>query len=346
MKPEAKTVHYARAPAYARRARCRCFCSRLRSGRRLRRPHRADHPGAGELADGRHGLPAPDEDSPAFVKVGDTVTEGQTLLLIEAMKTFNPCRRRAPARSRRSSSRTPSRSNSANRSSSSNSERDVREDPHRQPRRDRTARPARLQGDGHHARSRCIRKPTATPCMCASPTRASASARRRRAKSYLNIPAIMTAARDHARRCDPSGLRLPVGERQVRGDRRKAQDHLHRPEARAHPDDGRQDHRQGVAIEGAGMPVVPGSDGGVDHDEDAKASPKKIGYPVLIKAAAGGGGRGMKVARTADEAGRRLPHRAHRSQGRVRQRRRLHGEVSRASRATSRSRSSPTAMAM
>ena len=50
-----------------------------------------------------------------------------------------------------------------------------------------------------------------------------------------------------------------------------------------------------------GMPVVPGSDGGVESEADAKKWAKKIGYPVLIKAAAGGGGRGMKVARTEEE---------------------------------------------
>lgn len=48
-----------------------------------------------------------------------------------------------------------------------------------------------------------------------------------------------------------------------------------------------------------GIPVVPGSDGGVGPDDDAMAIATKIGFPVLIKAAAGGGGRGMKVARTA-----------------------------------------------
>ncbi len=50
-----------------------------------------------------------------------------------------------------------------------------------------------------------------------------------------------------------------------------------------------------------GMPVVPGSDGGVATEAEAKKVGKKIGYPVLIKAAAGGGGRGMKVARTEDD---------------------------------------------
>jgi acetyl-CoA carboxylase biotin carboxylase subunit len=48
-----------------------------------------------------------------------------------------------------------------------------------------------------------------------------------------------------------------------------------------------------------GIPVVPGSDGGVTNDVDAAKIADEIGYPVLIKAASGGGGRGMKVARSA-----------------------------------------------
>jgi acetyl-CoA carboxylase biotin carboxylase subunit len=50
-----------------------------------------------------------------------------------------------------------------------------------------------------------------------------------------------------------------------------------------------------------GIPVVPGSDGGVTSDAAAKAIADEIGFPLLVKAAAGGGGRGMKVARTAAE---------------------------------------------
>src|SRR5229473_2266887 len=50
-----------------------------------------------------------------------------------------------------------------------------------------------------------------------------------------------------------------------------------------------------------GIPVVPGSDGGVGPDDDAMAIAQGIGFPVLVKAAAGGGGRGMKVAQSADE---------------------------------------------
>ncbi|SLN29831.1 Biotin carboxylase [Falsiruegeria litorea R37] len=50
-----------------------------------------------------------------------------------------------------------------------------------------------------------------------------------------------------------------------------------------------------------GVPCVPGSDGGVPTLEDAKRIGEEFGYPVIIKATAGGGGRGMKVAHNADE---------------------------------------------
>ena len=45
----------------------------------------------------------------------------------------------------------------------------------------------------------------------------------------------------------------------------------------------------------AGVPVVPGSDGEIASEADAISSAKKIGYPVMIKASAGGGGRGIRV---------------------------------------------------
>lgn len=50
-----------------------------------------------------------------------------------------------------------------------------------------------------------------------------------------------------------------------------------------------------------GIPVVPGSDGAVTNEADARRIAADIGFPVLIKASAGGGGRGMKVAHTADD---------------------------------------------
>ncbi len=50
-----------------------------------------------------------------------------------------------------------------------------------------------------------------------------------------------------------------------------------------------------------GVPCVPGSDGGVPSLEDARRIAAEIGYPVIIKATAGGGGRGMKVAENAGQ---------------------------------------------
>ena len=56
-------------------------------------------------------------------------------------------------------------------------------------------------------------------------------------------------------------------------------------------------------VKEAGIPVVPGSQGGVSTIEEAMAAAETIGFPVLIKAASGGGGRGMKVAQDADALG-------------------------------------------
>ncbi len=50
-----------------------------------------------------------------------------------------------------------------------------------------------------------------------------------------------------------------------------------------------------------GVPCVPGSDGAIDSPEAAVEEADRIGYPVLIKAAGGGGGRGMKIAANRDE---------------------------------------------
>src|SRR5688572_9962732 len=46
----------------------------------------------------------------------------------------------------------------------------------------------------------------------------------------------------------------------------------------------------------AGIPVIPGSDGPVANEQDAKTVARQLGYPVMIKAVAGGGGRGMRMA--------------------------------------------------
>jgi acetyl-CoA carboxylase biotin carboxylase subunit len=56
------------------------------------------------------------------------------------------------------------------------------------------------------------------------------------------------------------------------------------------------------AVRAAGVPVVPGETPASERDEDLLAAAGRVGFPALIKAAAGGGGRGMRIVRSIDEA--------------------------------------------
>ncbi len=120
------------------------------------------------------------------------------------------------------------------------------------------------------------------------------------AASYLNIPAIVSAALsfgadavhpgygflsengDFAEACQRSGL-VFIGPRvrniRIMGDK---------PRARR-------------IMERARVPVLPGTSSGTTEVREAQAVAAQIGFPVLIKAAAGGGGRGLRIARTPDE---------------------------------------------
>ena len=60
------------------------------------------------------------------------------------------------------------------------------------------------------------------------------------------------------------------------------------------------------AMKKAGVPVLPGSDGPVDSEEKAYKIAKDLGYPIIIKAVAGGGGRGMRVIRAPGELAKSL----------------------------------------
>src|SRR5512146_158515 len=60
------------------------------------------------------------------------------------------------------------------------------------------------------------------------------------------------------------------------------------------------------AMKKAGVPILPGSDGPVDGEEKALKVAKDLGYPVIIKAVAGGGGRGMRVIRAPSELSKAL----------------------------------------
>lgn len=54
-------------------------------------------------------------------------------------------------------------------------------------------------------------------------------------------------------------------------------------------------------MKAAGVPIVPGTDGIIDNVEEALITAREIGFPVIVKATAGGGGKGMRVAQTEDQ---------------------------------------------
>ncbi|MGE0009131.1 MAG: acetyl-CoA carboxylase biotin carboxylase subunit [Parvibaculaceae bacterium] len=62
-----------------------------------------------------------------------------------------------------------------------------------------------------------------------------------------------------------------------------------------------------IAAEKAGVPVVPGSGGRIDDPDEATKIAERIGFPVMIKAAAGGGGRGIRIANDRREFEQLLP---------------------------------------
>jgi len=61
-----------------------------------------------------------------------------------------------------------------------------------------------------------------------------------------------------------------------------------------------------ATMQAAGVPTIPGSDGLLSDESTARAIAAKIGYPLIIKATAGGGGRGMRLVKSAEELGRQF----------------------------------------
>ena len=120
------------------------------------------------------------------------------------------------------------------------------------------------------------------------------------AQSYLNIPVILSAAEitdaeaihpgygflsenvQFAETCQKSGITFigPTPENiRVGGDKAKARQILKKKS----------------------VPVIPGSDGAVKNEKEALKIAKKVGYPVILKASSGGGGRGMRIVRSQEE---------------------------------------------
>ena len=122
----------------------------------------------------------------------------------------------------------------------------------------------------------------------------------RLAESYLNVPAVISAAEiadvdaihpgygllsenaNFAEVCRASNIKFigpPPEVTRLMGEKEKA--------------------RQ--AMKKAKVPILPGSDGVIATADEAQVWAKKVGFPVILKAKAGGGGRGMRIVRSADE---------------------------------------------
>ena len=129
------------------------------------------------------------------------------------------------------------------------------------------------------------------------------------ADSYLNIPAVISAAEianveaihpgygllsenaNFAEVCQMCGIKFigpPPEVTRMMGEKEKAR----------------------AAMKRVGVPILPGSDGIVQSADEALEWAKSIGFPVIVKASAGGGGRGMRIIRSADE----LPNQFHAAQ--------------------------------
>jgi acetyl-CoA carboxylase biotin carboxylase subunit len=120
------------------------------------------------------------------------------------------------------------------------------------------------------------------------------------AQSYLNIPHLISAANiTDVKAIHPGYGFLSENAHFAEVCRSCGFEFIGPPQEAMHKL-GNKDQARRLAQQ-AGVPVVPGSGGLIDREEDALAVARRMGYPVLIKAAAGGGGRGMRVA--ASDAG-------------------------------------------
>jgi acetyl-CoA carboxylase, biotin carboxylase subunit len=119
-------------------------------------------------------------------------------------------------------------------------------------------------------------------------------------QSYLNIPAVISAAEianvdaihpgygllaenaNFAEVCETCHIKFigpPPEITRLMGEKEKAR----------------------AAMKAAGMPILPGSDGVISSEGEALEFARQIGYPVIVKASAGGGGRGMRIIRSDEE---------------------------------------------
>jgi acetyl-CoA carboxylase biotin carboxylase subunit len=113
-------------------------------------------------------------------------------------------------------------------------------------------------------------------------------------KSYLNIEALLEAARKTGAEAIHPGYGFLAENARFAAACRDADITFVGPSAEAIEKMGNKSAARQIALD-AGVPVVPGSEGPASADE-ALVTAEDIGYPVMVKAAAGGGGRGIRVA--------------------------------------------------
>lgn len=116
------------------------------------------------------------------------------------------------------------------------------------------------------------------------------------AQSYLNIPRIIAAAEVSGAQAIHPGYGFLSENSKFAEQCRGSGVEFIGPPVSAMDALGNKDKSKTVA-KAAKVPTVPGSDGLVEDEDQAKVFANKVGYPVLVKASAGGGGRGMRVAR-------------------------------------------------
>ena len=218
----------------------------------------------------------------------------------------------------------------------------VPQDPRRQPRRDRGAGHARLPRDGDPHRWPSISEPDRTGAARAPGRRGAAGRTRARRASRTCASTGCSTRRGRAgpTPCTPATASSPRTRTSRARARRRGSD-LHRPAQRDDRAHGREDLGPARSGGRAGVPVVPGTLEPLADEAELARAAERIGYPVMLKAAAGGGGKGMRLVSCRGGA-RPRRSRAARSRGprRLRRRQRLPREGARPARATSRSRSS------
>ena len=116
------------------------------------------------------------------------------------------------------------------------------------------------------------------------------------AESYLLIDKIVAACKADRRGGGASGLRLPLRARGLPARAGGGRHRVHRAEPGRDRRDGRQDRVARRPPPNAKVSTVPGHLGVIDDEKHAVKIADEIGYPVMIKASAGGGGKGMRIA--------------------------------------------------